>query len=74
MATCIHTLLQARFGPNSVDTWFLKEAKEAAQSVTWNSDKQRVDSPPAEAQKAINALSCGSEVEHQALEILDNFG
>ena len=54
-------------------TWFLTEANEAAQSVTWNSDKQRVDSLPAKAQKAIDALLRGLEVEHQSWEILDNF-
>ena len=73
MATCIHTLLQARFGTKAVDTWFLTEAKEIAQSVTWNSDTQRIDSLPSEAQSALNAPLYGSQVEHQSWEILDDF-
>ena len=73
MATDIYLLLQARFGPEAVETWFLPEARDAAIGRVWDASLKRVVNNNLITQDELDTPLYGAGAQHQSWELLDDF-
>ena len=73
MATHIYILLQARFGNEAVDTWFLPEARDAAQGKAWDASLKQVVSINPSGPDDLDVPIYGASAQHQSWELLDDF-